>query len=77
MTAQIPPGRRLFSRNLRLSFFVLCAIYPLVTALLYVVLPLMDGHPLFTVTAVVCPIVVLSMVYAIIPTIHRRLGHLL
>lgn len=66
-----PPARH------RIAAFVFLFIYPLVTALLYVALPLMRGMPVWTVTLVVCPVVVLVMVYGIMPFITTRLRHLL
>ena len=61
----------------RLAGFVFLFVYPLVTGLLYLILPLMQGQPLYVTTLVVVPIVVVSMVWGIIPFITTRLRHLL
>lgn len=66
-----PPSRP------RLAGFVFLFVYPLVTGLLYLILPLMQGQPLYVTTLVVVPIVVVSMVWGIIPFITTRLRHLL
>jgi antibiotic biosynthesis monooxygenase (ABM) superfamily enzyme len=63
--------------RLRMSALVFCFIYPLVTGLLYLLLPLMRGAPLYQTTLIICPLVVLSMVFAIMPLITKRLRHLL
>lgn len=61
----------------RLALLVFCFVYPLVTGLLYLILPLMHDAPLYATTAIVCPVIVVSMIYAIMPLIHTRLRHLL
>lgn len=56
----------------RLSLLMLGAIYPFVTAILYVLMPLTEGWPLWERTAILAPIMVFSIVYGIAPTIQRR-----
>lgn len=56
----------------RLSLLMLAAVYPFVTAILYVLMPLTEGWPLWERTAVLAPVMVFSIVYGIAPTIHRR-----
>lgn len=56
----------------RLSILMLAAVYPFVTAILYGLMPLTDGWPLWARTAVLAPIMVFSIVYGIAPTIQRR-----
>lgn len=58
--------------KLRLSMLMLAAIYPFVTAILYVLMPLTDGWPLWERTAILAPVMVFSIVYGIAPTIQRR-----
>lgn len=70
MTSQV--ARRL-SRP-RFAVFVFAAVYPLVTALLYGLMPLTDGWPMWLRTLVLCPMIVVCMIWFIIPTIQQRLG---
>ncbi|MCA0042872.1 hypothetical protein [Celeribacter litoreus] len=58
--------------RIRLSVFVFLAVYPLVTALLYLSLPLTPDWPIWQRNLVIVPMIVLSMVFLIIPTIHKR-----
>ncbi|SSC70596.1 unnamed protein product [Ciceribacter sp. T2.26MG-112.2] len=58
--------------KLRLSILMLAAVYPFVTAILYVLMPLTDGWPLWERTAILAPVMVFSIVYGIAPTIQRR-----
>jgi len=75
--ADMAQVRTIAPSRARLALLVFCFVYPLVTGLLYLILPLMQGAPLFATTAIVCPVIVLSMIYAIMPFIHTRLRHLL
>lgn len=59
--------------RLRFAGFVLMFVYPLVTAGLLILLPLTPGWPIPARTAVLVPIVVVSMVWGIIPFIQTRL----
>ena len=58
--------------KLRLSILMLAVVYPFVTAILYVLMPLTDGWPLWERTAILAPVMVFSIVYGIAPTIQRR-----
>jgi antibiotic biosynthesis monooxygenase (ABM) superfamily enzyme len=68
-TAASPASR--FSRP-RFALLVLAGVYPLVTVLLYAIFPLTEGWSLWQRTLVLVPIIVVSMVWGIIPAIHRR-----
>ncbi|MDO5706878.1 MAG: hypothetical protein Q4G49_17635 [Paracoccus sp. (in: a-proteobacteria)] len=61
----------------RLAVLVFLFVYPLVTAVMMVLTPLTVGWPIPLRTLVLVPLVVASMIWIIIPFIHRRLGHLL
>lgn len=56
----------------RFACLIFAAVYPLVTLLLYGLFPLTDGWPLWARTLVLCPIIVVCMVWLIIPTIQTR-----
>lgn len=65
------PSRPVLSKH-RLALLMLLAIYPFVTTILYVLMPLTDGWPIWARTMVLVPIMVGSIVYGIAPTIQRR-----
>ncbi|AWD22929.1 hypothetical protein [Pseudogemmobacter blasticus] len=64
--------RRLPSR-VRFAGFIMLFVYPLVTTLQAILLPLTQGWPLPARTAVFVPIMVVCMVWGIIPFIQTRL----
>jgi antibiotic biosynthesis monooxygenase (ABM) superfamily enzyme len=64
-------ARRRFSRP-RFALLVLAGVYPLITGLLYLVLPLLAGWPIWQETLVIAPIMVTIMIWGLIPTVQRR-----
>lgn len=60
--------------KLRLSLVMLAIVYPFVTAILYILMPLTEGWPLWERTLLLAPIMVFSIVYFIAPTIQKHLG---
>jgi antibiotic biosynthesis monooxygenase (ABM) superfamily enzyme len=60
--------------RVRFSLFVFCFVYPLVTALLYILAPLTAGWSLWQRNLVMVPLIVVAMVYVIIPFIQKRMG---
>jgi antibiotic biosynthesis monooxygenase (ABM) superfamily enzyme len=56
----------------RLALLMLLVIYPFVTAILYVLMPLTEGWPIWGRTALLAPIMVLSIVYGIAPAIQKH-----
>jgi antibiotic biosynthesis monooxygenase (ABM) superfamily enzyme len=60
-----------FSR-VRFASLVLVGAYPLITALLYLVLPLTGGWALWQRTLLVAPLMVAAMVWGVIPIVQRR-----
>ncbi len=62
-----------FSR-VRFAAAVLAAVYPVITGLLYLILPLTDGWATWERTIVIAPIMVTIMVFGLIPAIQRRLA---
>lgn len=57
----------------RFGIFVFLGVYPLVTLLLYSIIPLTQEWSIWQRNLVMVPLIVLCMVYFIIPTIHKRL----
>jgi len=51
---------------------MLLPIYPLITALLYLVLPLTEGWTTWQRTAVIAPIMVLAIVFVVSPFVQKR-----
>lgn len=60
-----------FSRP-RFALLVLLGVYPLVTAILYAVLPLTEGWMIWQRTLVIAPIMVVLMIWGLIPTLQKR-----
>ena len=65
----VPPKPTRFSRR-RFALLVLAGVYPLITLLLYAILPLTEGWAIWQRTLVVAPIMVAMMVFGLIPAIH-------
>ncbi|MDH4440446.1 MAG: hypothetical protein QE284_08670 [Rhizobium sp.] len=58
----------------RLAALMLVVIYPFVTAILYVLMPLTQDWPIWARTLVLAPVMVFSIVYGIAPLLNRHLG---
>ncbi|HEY9213907.1 MAG TPA: hypothetical protein VIQ29_13795 [Ancylobacter sp.] len=61
-----------FSR-VRFTIAAVLAAYPVVTALLYLILPLTPEWPLWQKSLLIVPVVVSTMIWLLIPRIHRHL----
>ena len=61
----------------RFALFVFLGVYPLVTALQAIILPLTDGWPMALRNLVFVPVMVGCMVWGVIPFIQTRLRRLL
>lgn len=59
-----------FSRP-RFALMVMLGVYPLITGLLYVVLPLTEGWSTWQRTLVIVPIMVAIMIWGLIPSVQR------
>lgn len=70
----MPP--RLLSGRPLFALLVFAAVYPLVTALSYLMQAAAAHWPIWQRHLVVVPVIVLAMVYAIIPAIHSLLARL-
>ncbi|PZR42149.1 MAG: hypothetical protein DI537_62905, partial [Stutzerimonas stutzeri] len=51
---------------------LLLPVYPLITILLYIVLPLTEGWTIWQRTAVITPIMVFAMVFVVSPFVQKR-----
>ena len=63
------PAKR-FSRP-RFAAIVALGVYPLVTALIYIVFPLTDGWAVWQRTLLIVPMMVVMMIWGLIPAVHR------
>lgn len=59
-----------FSRP-RFALLVLAGAYPLITGILYVVLPLTEDWPIWQRTLVVAPVMVTIMIWGLIPGVQK------
>jgi antibiotic biosynthesis monooxygenase (ABM) superfamily enzyme len=59
-----------FSRP-RFALLVLLGVYPLITALLYLILPITENWPIWQRTLVIAPIMVSIMIWGLIPGVQR------
>jgi antibiotic biosynthesis monooxygenase (ABM) superfamily enzyme len=57
----------------RFAALIFCFIYPLVTFLLYALIPLTQGWSIWQRNLIMVPIIVIVMVYVVIPFIQKRL----
>jgi antibiotic biosynthesis monooxygenase (ABM) superfamily enzyme len=74
LTANISdPPRIVFSR-VRFAGLVGLGVYPLITALLYIIFPLTEGWDTWQRTLVIVPLMVTAMVWGLIPGVHRLFG---
>ena len=56
----------------RLALLMLIAVYPLITALLYVLMPLTEGWALWQRTLLLAPVMIVSIVYGVTPFMQKR-----
>lgn len=60
--------------KLRLALLMVVAVYPIITALLYVVMPLTQGWDIWQRTLILAPVMVCAIVFYVAPTIQAHLG---
>lgn len=72
--ARPAPTARPNPSKLRQAGVMLLAVYPLITVLLYVVLPLTEGWAIWERTLIIAPIMVVSIVYVVVPQVQKHLG---
>lgn len=65
-----PPG---FVRW-KFALLNLIAVYPLITVLLYILMPLTVGWEMWQRTLLLAPLMIVSIVYGIGPFLHRHFG---
>jgi len=72
MTAASHP--RKLSR-IHLALATLVPVYPLITTILYIVLPFTEGWTIWQRTAVIAPIMVFAMVFVVSPFVQKRFSN--
>jgi len=60
--------------KIRLALLMVLAVYPIITALLYVIMPLTEGWATWQRTLVIAPLMVSSIVFVVAPNIQKHLG---
>lgn len=60
--------------KVRLAALMVVAVYPLITAVLYIVTPLTEGWPIWARTLVIAPVMVISIVFVIAPRVQKHFG---
>ncbi|SFA91181.1 hypothetical protein SAMN03159496_00869 [Rhizobium sp. NFR07] len=68
------PAPRPTPSKLRFALLMVVAVYPIITVLLYVVMPLTANWEIWHRTLVIAPIMVFSIVFIVSPTVNRHLG---
>ena len=58
--------------RVHLALATLIPVYPLITTILYVVLPLTEGWTIWQRTAIITPIMVFAMVFVVSPFVQKR-----
>lgn len=69
MTTTLTPTR--FSRP-RFAFLVLLGVYPVITAILYLIFPLTVGWPVWQRTLLIAPLMVAIMIWGVIPSVQSQ-----
>jgi antibiotic biosynthesis monooxygenase (ABM) superfamily enzyme len=64
------PTPTAFSRR-RFAILVMIGVYPVITALLYLVVPLTDGWSIWQRTLVIAPVMVVIMIWGLIPAVQK------
>lgn len=68
------PAAPSIAARLRMSLLVGIAVYPLITAIVYLVAPITEGWLPFQRNVLVTPLMVGAMIFCVIPTIQKHFG---
>ena len=76
LSTELPPvpAPRPNPSKFRFAGLMILAVYPVITVLLYVVMPLTEGWEIWHRTLVITPVMVLSIVFCVSPIILKHLG---
>lgn len=70
MTQSASPLRKLSKPHLALA--MLLPVYPLITVLLYVVMPLTEGWAIWQRTLLIAPVMIISIVFFVAPMVQKH-----
>jgi antibiotic biosynthesis monooxygenase (ABM) superfamily enzyme len=70
-----PPSPIRKLSKLHLALAMLLPVYPLITAILYIVLPLTEGWTIWQRTALIAPVMVFSMVFVVSPMVQKHFSN--
>jgi len=73
-TAHAPAAPRTVFSRVRFAGLVSLGVYPLITALVYIIFPLTEGWETWERTLVIVPLMVTIMIWGLIPGVHRLFG---
>ena len=68
------PAPRPTPSKLRFALLLILAVYPLITAILYIVMPLTSAWATWQRTLVIAPIMVFSIVFFVSPAVNHHFG---
>lgn len=61
--------------KLHLALAMLLPVYPLITTILYIVLPLTEGWTIWQRTALIAPIMVFAIVFVVSPFVQKHFAN--
>ena len=61
--------------RVHLALATLIPVYPLITTILYIVLPLTEGWTIWQRTAVIAPVMVFAIVFFVSPFVQKRFSN--
>lgn len=70
MTQSASPPRKLSKPHLALA--MLLPVYPLITVLLYIVMPLTEGWAIWQRTLLIAPVMIISIVFFVAPMVQKH-----
>jgi len=70
MTQSASPLRKLSKPHLALA--MLLPVYPLITVLLYIVMPLTEGWAIWQRTLLIAPVMIISIVFFVAPMVQKH-----
>jgi antibiotic biosynthesis monooxygenase (ABM) superfamily enzyme len=73
-TANVSAAPRVEFSRVRFAALVGLGVYPLITALLYIIFPLTEGWETWQRTLVIVPLMVVAMTWGLIPGVHSLFG---
>jgi len=73
-TTDVSASPSIVLSRVRFAGLVGLGVYPLITALLYIVFPFTEGWETWQRTLVIVPLMVAAMTWGLIPAVHKLFG---